>query len=586
MERAAAAKEEERYRNSVVFQKLIAVAILSVGAVPMNAQVPLTTIQDTVYLADGKKFSGLAFFDWKSFDAPNGAVIGQFNKVVRITDGILRVQLAPTVNNENAYYAVRYSSGGRILFSEVWAVPQSGSVLRLRDVRATLLPGGYVSAPLSSGGTGGNSGGSNPPPLIGENTSGNFIDGETPAGLMNGSNTSFTLVSVPSPALSLSLYWNGLLLSPSADFTISSNTITFINGVVPQPGDLLKAYYRTGAIGNSVHTLLGATHTDTTAGTVARGDLITGQGSTASWTRLPLGAANRCLISNGADAVWNSCLFTGFTSGTIPFTNSTGLLSQDSLFRFDSANRRLGLGTDTPSANLTIQASPTQGTTNLTRWLNSGGTELARLESDGALVVQRLTTSTTSTRSAWRDSGTNIDPSSRQNGDFWFNSTQQARKSFEAGQVHPMPQVLCSSTGGSTSATASTSLATCLVPSFFFDAGDRIELIVNYEHTGAASGFVNEIRFGGTTLWTRTLTSSATHISLRATGGLHGTGTAWGIQSFTNAGSLEAAASNTSGVPTNSFVIDFRGNLSSASSDTVILRNFSVVRYPAQSNPQ
>ncbi len=559
--------------------------ILLWSVVQLNAQVPLTTIQDTVYLADGKKFSGLAFFDWKSFDAPNGAVIGQFNKVVRITDGILRVQLAPTTNNHNAYYAVRYSSGGRILFSEVWAVPQSGSVLRLRDVRATLLPGGYVSAPLSDGGSGG-SGGSSPPPQIGESTSGNFVDGETPSGLMNGSNTTFTLASIPSPAASLALHWNGILLSPGVDFTLSSSTISFINGVVPQPGDTLKAYYRTGAIGNSVHSLLSATHTDTTAATVARGDLITGQGSTASWTRLPLGAANRCLISNGADAVWNSCLYTGFTSGTIPFTNAGGLLSQDALFRFDAANRRLGLGTDAPSANLTIQASPSQGATPLSRWLNSGGTELARLESDGALVVQRLTTSTTSSRSAWRDSGTNIDPSTKQNGDFWFNSTQQARKSYEAGQVHPMPQVLCSSTGGTTSATASASLATCKVPSFFFDAGDRIEIIVNYEHTGTASGFVNEIRFGGETLWTRTLTSGSSHVSIRATGGLHGTGTAWGIQSFTNAGSLEANASNTNGLPTNSFIIDFRANLSSASSDTVILRNFSVVRYPAQSNPQ
>lgn len=552
------------------------------SAVQLTAQVPLTTIQDTVYLADGKKFNGLAFFDWKSFDAPNGAVIGQFNKVVRITDGILRVQLAPTTSNNNAYYAVRYSSGGRILFSEVWAVPQSGNVLRLRDVRATLLPGGYVSAPFSDGG----SGGSNPPPQVGENTSGNFVDAETPAGLVNGSNVTFTLASVPSPATTLSLYWNGLLMSPSVDFTLSNSTITFINGVVPQPGDMLKAYYRTGAIGNSAHALLSATHSDTTAATVARGDLITGQGSTATWTRLPLGAANRCLISNGADAVWNSCLYTGFTSGTIPFTNSTGLLSQDTYFKFDATNRRLGLGTDSPTANLTIQAGASQGTTPLSRWLNSGGTELARLDSDGALVVQRLTTSTTNIRSAWRDSGTNIDPSTKQNGDFWFNSTQQARKSYEAGQVHPIPQVLCSSTGGSTSATSSASLATCKVPSFFFDAGDRIEIIVNYEHTGTASGFVNEVRFGGTTLWTRTLTSTSSHVALRATGGLHGTGTAWGIESFTNSGSLEAAASNTSGVPTSSFVIDFRANLSSTSSDTVILRNFSVVRYPAQSNPQ
>lgn len=552
------------------------------GSVFVNAQVQLTTIQDTIYLADAKKFEGLAFIDWKSFDTPSGAVIGQQNKVVRITEGILRVQLAPTTNNDNAYYAVRFSSGGRILFSEVWSVPQTTATLRLRDVRATLLPGGYVSAPSPGGGSGG---GTSPPPQTGDNTAGSFVDGETPAGLMNGSNLIFTLASVPNPATSLSLYWNGVYQSPGVDYTLSTNTITFINGSLPDSGDILRASYRTGVVGSVSHTLLGSLHSDTTAGTVSRGDLVTGQGSPASWTRLPLGAANRCLISNGADAVWNSCLYTGFGQGSIPFTNASGLLSQDTTFKYDSVNRRMGLGTDTPTATLTIQASPSQGAANLTRWMSSAGAELARMENDGALVVQRITTSTTSTRSAWRDSGTSVDPSSRQNGDFWFNSTQQARKSYEAGQTHPLPQVLCSSTGATTSATTSTSLSTCRVPSFFFDAGDRIEIVANYEHTGTASGFVNEIRFGANTLWTRTLTSSNSQVALRASGGLHGTGTAWGIQSFTNSGSLEAAASNTSAVPTSSFLIDFRANLSSTSSDTVILRNFTVIRYPAQSNP-
>ncbi len=545
------------------------------------AQVPLTTIQDTIFLADGKKFNGLVFFEWRSFETPNRSVIGQYNKVVRVTDGILRVQLAPTVNQNNAYYSVRYSSGGRVLFSEVWAVAQTGAIQRLRDVRAVLLPGGFVSGALNPG----NGGGENPPPQIGENNAGAFIDGEVPAGLLNGSNTTFTLGAAPNPAAGLSLYLNGILQSAGVDFSISGATLTFINGVIPQAGDTLRAYYRTGPIGNSTHSLLSATHTDTTAAAPMRGDLITGQGSTATWARLPLGAANRCLISNGADAVWNACLFTGFATGRVPFTNSSGLLAQDALFSFDATNRRLGLGTETPSANLTIQATPTQGSANLTRWLNGSGTELARMENDGALVVQRLTTSTTTTRSAWRDTGANVDPSTRQNGDFWFNNTQQARKSFEAGQIHPLPQVLCSSTAGSTSATSATVLATCFVPSFFFDAGDRIEIYADFEHSGSASGFTTEIRFGGTSVWSRTLASSVNRLSSRATGGLFATGTQWGTTSFTNAGSIEGLASSTSGVPTSSFVIDFRANLGTASSDTVFLRNFSVVRYPAQSNP-
>lgn len=555
------------------------IALLSVASfTALEAQVSLTTIQDTVYLADGKKFSGLVLLDWKSFDTPNGSVIGQFSKVVRITDGVLRVQLAPTTNTNNAYYSAKYSSGGRILFSEVWSVPTASVVLRLRDIRATLLPGGFVSAPSTlPGGAAPSSGG--------ESNAGSFIDGETPTGLINGSNQVFTLASAPDPSSSLSLFLNGVLLSRTVDYTIATNTITFANGVLPQTGDTLRAYYRTGAIGNISHTLLSAAHTDTTPDTPARGDLITAQGTAPIWTRLPLGAANRCLVSNGQDAVWNTCLFSGFSTGAIPFTNASGIFQQDAAFSFDGSNKRLGLGTASPAANLTIQAAAAQGATSLTRWQNSSGAELARMESDGALVVQRLTTSTSSSRSAWRDTGSNVDPNLRQNGDFWFNNSQQARKSYEAGQVHPMPQVLCSSTGGSTSAATSTSLSTCFVPSFFFDAGDRIEVIVNYEHTGSSSGFLTELRFGSSNLFTRTFTAATSLVSLRATGGLFGTGTAWGISSFTNSGALEALATNTLGVPTSSFVIDFRAQLSSASTDSVILRNFSVVRYPAQSNP-
>jgi hypothetical protein len=565
-----------------VLKKFCLLAALAACAVPLAAQVPLTTIQDTIFLADGKKFAGLVFFEWKSFETPNRSVIGQYNKVVRITDGVLRVQLAPTSNQNNAYYSVRYSSGGRVLFSEVWAVPQVSSVLRLRDVRAVLLPGGFVSGPTgsNSGGGGGSS-----PPVIGENSSGSFIDGETPSGSVNGSNVTFVLASIPNPATSLALYLNGVLQSVGTDFTLSSATITFINGVIPQTGDILRASYRTGPIGNTSHAMLSSVHTDSTAAAPVRGDLISAQGSSATWTRLPLGQTNRCLISNGADAVWNACLFTGFGAGRVPFADAEGLLTQDALFSFDATNRRLGIGTGAPSATLAIQATAAQGATNLTRWLNSSGVELGRMEIDGSLVVQRLTTSTNSTRSAWRDTGSNVDPSTRQNGDFWFNNSQQARKSFEAGQVHPLPQVLCSSTAGTTSATSATALATCFVPSFFFDAGDRVEIYADFEHTGSASGFTTEIRFGGTSVWSRTLTSSVTRVSSRGSGGLFATGTQWGVTSFTNAGLLEAIASATSGVPTSSFVIDFRANLGAASSDTIILRNFSVVRYPAQSNP-
>lgn len=53
------------------------------------------------------------------------------------------------------------------------------------------------------------------------------------------------------------------------------------------------------------HALLSASHTDTLAATVVRGDLITGS-AVPQWTRLAIGAVNSVLTSNGSDPVWDA----------------------------------------------------------------------------------------------------------------------------------------------------------------------------------------------------------------------------------------------------------------------------------------
>ncbi|NTW14073.1 MAG: hypothetical protein HGA31_03530, partial [Candidatus Moranbacteria bacterium] len=57
-------------------------------------------------------------------------------------------------------------------------------------------------------------------------------------------------------------------------------------------------------LGGSLHGLLSATHSDTATGIVSRGALITGQGVSAKWTALSLGAIGEVLRSNGTDALW------------------------------------------------------------------------------------------------------------------------------------------------------------------------------------------------------------------------------------------------------------------------------------------
>jgi hypothetical protein len=77
----------------------------------------------------------------------------------------------------------------------------------------------------------------------GGGSSPNFSDAETPAGLINSSNTTYTLAHAPNPAACLQLYHNGLMnIAGGVDYTLSGSTITY--GSAPSTGDYLVAYYR------------------------------------------------------------------------------------------------------------------------------------------------------------------------------------------------------------------------------------------------------------------------------------------------------------------------------------------------------
>jgi hypothetical protein len=72
---------------------------------------------------------------------------------------------------------------------------------------------------------------------------GTFADAEVPTGLINGSNTSYTLAHTPSPAASLKIFKNGQeLIAGGADYTLATATITMTTA--PATGDTLIAFYR------------------------------------------------------------------------------------------------------------------------------------------------------------------------------------------------------------------------------------------------------------------------------------------------------------------------------------------------------
>jgi len=272
-------------------------AVLCLAA--MRAATPqLTTIQDVLYKADGTRFNGLLTISWNSFQSADSADIVTQSLTVKVLTGNLRVQLVPSPTTPPSYYTVVYNSDGKVQFQELWSVPASNQPVRVSAVRVnsatagTINSGGEITTgPVSESQVTGlladlaarplegaaftpsraaviNALGSidgangNPSDCLhvdgssgacgsSSGTSASFMDGDSPAGIVDGSNNRFTLSQTPSPAASLALYRNGIMQKATQDYTVSGSTVTFVAANVPQPGDTLLASYRLAGAGGT-----------------------------------------------------------------------------------------------------------------------------------------------------------------------------------------------------------------------------------------------------------------------------------------------------------------------------------------------
>ncbi|KKL49232.1 hypothetical protein LCGC14_2317560, partial [marine sediment metagenome] len=105
------------------------------------------------------------------------------------------------------------------------------------------------------------------------------------------------------------------------------------------------------------HAILSTGHTDATTGTVARGDLVIGQGASSTWTRKALGASATILRSDGTDATWTAT--TSITTlGTLTDLTVAGDLTVDTdTLHVDSTGHKVGIGTTSPDKSLEIRNS-------------------------------------------------------------------------------------------------------------------------------------------------------------------------------------------------------------------------------------
>lgn len=133
--------------------------------------------------------------------------------------------------------------------------------------------------------------------------------------------------------------------------TPSATTFTWGDVEVCDPlGPNVDALCVPGGVAG-LHNLLSTTHPDTVpASPPTRGDLITGQnltspsGVTPAWGRLALGSNGKCLVSNGTDAVWDTCPAAA-TPPALPFLsvqwNNSGVFGGASDFTWDDANNNV-----------------------------------------------------------------------------------------------------------------------------------------------------------------------------------------------------------------------------------------------------
>jgi len=150
---------------------------------------------------------------------------------------------------------------------------------------------------------------------------------------------------------------------------------------------------------------------------------------------------------------------------------------------------------------------------------------------------------------------------------------------------YPAPEVICSSAGTSNNTAEPARLGSCTIAAGLLQPGDRVEIRFGYSHEGVTTGFAFEIRWGSTSLVSRTASASDSFVSGQVDAGLHNSGALWSAQSWGTTLAQAATVGNAVDSTSSDLLVSFYGSVATGSLDTVTLRNFTVIRYPAHTTP-
>jgi hypothetical protein len=114
--------------------------LLLTATVTLGQSLPLTTISDVVYEADGSPAQGTLLISWPEFTTSGGLAVAAGNSSVMLgTGGTLSASLVPNINATpaNTVYTVVYQLSDGTEKTEYWIVPTT-SPATLTEMRTTL----------------------------------------------------------------------------------------------------------------------------------------------------------------------------------------------------------------------------------------------------------------------------------------------------------------------------------------------------------------------------------------------------------------------------------------------------------------
>jgi len=150
------------------------------------------------------------------------------------------------------------------------------------------------------------------------------------------------------------------------------------------------------------------------------------------------------------------------------------------------------------------------------------------------------------------------------------------------GQSAPGPQILCSAAGTGASSVTFTSLGSCTIPANVLQTGDRVEIHFDLVHAGTATGFEFKAYWGSTVLVDRMAGAAELMIAGKGESAVYSGGAQLRSESWGTSIGYAASVTNATDNIVPAMTIDFQSKMLQATTETVTLRNFTVVRYPAQ----